>query len=426
MSKGMFDDLNAMIDHGLQAPFWRLAFENDLERRFNTQQFVARINHAIRSGWLALLIFNCFLLVDWLMVRDVFWESVLVRVVVFTPLCLIVLLSGSYLFRPELELWKDKPQVVDWLVMLSGWSAASCLAAILFRSHSEFGPLYHAGFMIVILYGNLVQKLTFRFAVVFTVGVLCVSWFQMLLTPGFPQDIGIIMSLLLTGSGLITLAANFLSEKSRRRYYLLQLREQTLVQDLRLANEQLQKISRSDVLTGLFNRRHFHDYLHHAWSRAEISNEPVAVLMIDVDHFKAFNDLHGHQSGDECLKQVAMALEENLRRPGDLVARYGGEEFVAVLPNTGPWEAQQAAARVRKGVEMLMIQHGASDVAKVVTISIGIGVGSQETMPQSADQNDAMSGADRLLAFADHALYEAKRAGRNCVKLVTRLDAQQP
>jgi diguanylate cyclase (GGDEF)-like protein len=252
--------------------------------------------------------------------------------------------------------------------------------------------------------------------------VQAISFTFMHLTPDYPEDLQATITLLLSGVGLITLVSNFLAEKIRRRFYLLQLQEQTLVQELSQANEQLQKISRSDVLTGLYNRRHFHDYLANAWQRAEISKEPVAVLMMDVDHFKPFNDHYGHQAGDECLKQVAMALEDNLRRPGDMVARYGGEEFVAVLPNTGPREALQAAARVRRGVEQLMMRHEYSDAARVVTISIGIGVGSSDTLSTLMPHNDQLGGAERLLACADQALYEAKNAGRNCVKLVARLE----
>jgi diguanylate cyclase (GGDEF)-like protein len=415
-------ELNALIDDGLNAPLWKMVLPGELEERFSRQQFFTRFNHTLRSGWLALMIFNSFLLVDWLLVQDVFWEAVLVRVVVFTPLCLIILLTGNYFFKPDLDLWNAKPRLTDWLITLTGWAAAACLAVIVFQSRSPYAPLYHAGFMVVILYGNLVQKLNFKFAIVFTLGVQAISFTFMQLTPYYPEDLQATITLLLSGVSLITLVSNFLAEKIRRRFYLLQLQEQTLVQELSQANEQLQKISRSDVLTGLYNRRHFHDYLANAWQRAEISKEPVAVLMMDVDHFKPFNDHYGHQAGDECLKQVAMALEDNLRRPGDMVARYGGEEFVAVLPNTGPREALQAAARVRRGVEHLMMRHEYSDAARVVTISIGIGVGSSDNLLSLMPHNDQLGGAERLLACADQALYEAKNAGRNCVKLVARLE----
>lgn len=415
--------LNVLIEEGLNAPIWRMQLPGELEARFKRHQFNFRFHHTLRSGWLALMIFNSFLLVDWLMVQDVFWEAVLVRVVVFTPLCLIILLTGNYFFKPELDVWQAKPNLTDWLITLTGWAAASCLAIIVYQSHSPYAPMYHAGFMIVMLYGNLVQKLNFKFAVLFTAGVQAISLTFMQLTSDFPTDLKIALTLLLSGVGLITVISNYLAEKIRRRFYLLQLQEQTLVQELSQANDQLQKISRSDVLTGLYNRRHFHEYLAHTWQRAEISKEPVAVLMIDVDHFKAFNDHYGHQAGDDCLKQVAMSLEDNLRRPGDMVARYGGEEFVAVLPNTGPREALQAAARVRRGVEQMMMRHEYSAAARVVTISIGVGVGSSDPDALIKHQDDQLGGAERLLACADRALYEAKHAGRNCVKLVAHLDA---
>ncbi len=415
-------EISGLIDEGLQAPLWHLKLPGILEERYEKHEFVARFDSTLRSGWLALLIFNFFLLVDWVLVPDILWTAILIRVVVFTPLCLVVLLTAHYFIKPDLLIWRETPQISDRFSTFSGWAAAICLAVILVQSHSPYAPFYHAGFLVVIIYGNLVQKLVFRYAVIFTVGTLCISGLFMTFTHNFNPSLQATEVLLLVGGGLITLMSNYITNKTRRRNYLLKLQEQSLVNDLHIANEQLQKISRTDVLTGLYNRRHFHDYLKDTWQRAKISNEPVTILMMDVDHFKSYNDHYGHQAGDECLRQISMALEENLRRPGDMVARYGGEEFVAVLPNTGQQDALLVASRVRRGIEHLMMRHEHSSTAKVVTISVGVSVGSEDAMSMTDVSNHQLDGAARILACADQALYEAKHAGRNCVKWVAPSD----
>ncbi len=126
--------------------------------------------------------------------------------------------------------------------------------------------------------------------------------------------------------------------------------------------------------------------------------------MGDVDFFKQYNDGYGHQAGDECLKAVAVALREKLRRPADIVARYGGEEFAAILPDTGPEGAMQVAEAMRAGVQALGVLHDSSKFG-VVTVSFGVATLSPELS----------EGMPKLLSAADWALYEAKRQGRNCV-----------
>jgi diguanylate cyclase (GGDEF)-like protein len=133
----------------------------------------------------------------------------------------------------------------------------------------------------------------------------------------------------------------------------------------------------------------------------------VSVLMLDVDHFKAYNDRYGHLAGDACLRQVAQAMAQSLRQPVDFIARYGGEEFVAILPGADAQVAKQVAERVRQGVQTCAIEHLSSKAASVVTASIGVA---------TADfAHDRMLSADKLVAHADRALYEAKHASRNCV-----------
>ena len=188
-----------------------------------------------------------------------------------------------------------------------------------------------------------------------------------------------------------------------REAELLALVQQRTV-ELEEANRRLEALSLTDALTGVANRRAFDQALDHEWRRAIRSKQPLSVLMLDVDHFKPYNDTHGHQAGDRCLAALASQLAHIPRRAGDRIARYGGEEFVALLPSTdGPGTAA-LAERMRTAVEALDLPH-ADGIGKRVTVSIG-----HATM-----QATETSSPDLLVAAADAALYEAKRTGRNRV-----------
>lgn len=167
----------------------------------------------------------------------------------------------------------------------------------------------------------------------------------------------------------------------------------------------LQRLATKDGLTGIANRRCFDEALAAEWHRAQRDQTSLALLMIDVDHFKRYNDTYGHQKGDECLRSVARALEEKIFRPADMVARYGGEEFVILMPNTDLNGARLVAERVVQHVHGLAIVHENSDIDGLVSISAGV----------AANVPTPNLAADRLLASADSALYAAKHAGRNRV-----------
>lgn len=159
-----------------------------------------------------------------------------------------------------------------------------------------------------------------------------------------------------------------------------------------------------DGLTQIANRRRFDEYLLNEWVRHLRVQQPLSLLVCDIDHFKLYNDCYGHQAGDECLKLVASAINKCFRR-GDLVARYGGEEFAMVLPNTPAQAALRVAERVRSTVEAAALPHSASPVCGRVTVSIGVAC----TTPQPQDSTDSRS----LFEEADRNLYLAKHHGRN-------------
>ena len=175
---------------------------------------------------------------------------------------------------------------------------------------------------------------------------------------------------------------------------------------LRRLQQALAESSLTDALTGLANRRRFEEVLAGEWSRAERRNDKLSLLMIDVDHFKRFNDHYGHVAGDECLRRVGRALQGALARSGDFVARYGGEEFVAVLAGLDPAECATQGERLRAAVEQQSIPHEGSTVGPVVSISVG-----GATLRPQRDLSTT-----KLVEMADAALYRAKAAGRNRVE----------
>jgi diguanylate cyclase (GGDEF)-like protein/PAS domain S-box-containing protein len=173
-------------------------------------------------------------------------------------------------------------------------------------------------------------------------------------------------------------------------------------------NVMLQQLSSIDGLTSIANRRYFDESLEREWRRAIRKKTELSLVMIDIDHFKSFNDTYGHLSGDECIKSVAQVLNSSVNRPGDLAARFGGEEFVVMLPDTEPDGALKVARLIRDTIEALQITHGGSPDNKYVTVSLGVATISPEL------KNDSKE----LVFAADQALYEAKENGRNRVSAV--------
>jgi diguanylate cyclase (GGDEF)-like protein len=178
--------------------------------------------------------------------------------------------------------------------------------------------------------------------------------------------------------------------------------------ELSAANKTLGLLSRQDGLTELANRRSFDEYLAEQIALAGRHNRPLALVLCDVDHFKAYNDLYGHQLGDACLTRVAAALQSCCRRPADMAARYGGEEFAIILPDTDLAGAMQVAEAARTAVIGMKILHGNSTTGQHVSISGGVAVWPTEIGAT----------AQQLIAAADQALYQAKNLGRNRVACV--------
>jgi len=203
------------------------------------------------------------------------------------------------------------------------------------------------------------------------------------------------------------------------RFCLVQVNDVSIAvkkeQLLREQAEALRGLAYIDSLTGIPNRRRLDEYLGDEWRRAQRSSTPLSVIMLDVDHFKQYNDTYSHAEGDFCLQRVANAIKATLRRPADLVARYGGEEFSVILPDTPANAAVALAEDIRKHIESLDIPHESSEVTTHITVSMGVsGMSAGSTLA-----------AAELLLQADSALYQAKKGGRNRVTLYREPAAQQ-
>lgn len=200
-------------------------------------------------------------------------------------------------------------------------------------------------------------------------------------------------------SGMIVILSCFISlavSKLMYKYYEKKFR-------LEIANKRLLNLSIIDDLTGIYNRRHFFEMFINEYRRSFRSKQPISVLLLDIDFFKNFNDYYGHIKGDNCLRDVAQAINKECKRPADIFARYGGEEFVVILPDTNLNGAKEVAQRLIYAVASLDIPHEASLVSSKVTISVGVGT------VTPLEITDYMNLLDR----ADKALYKAKENGRN-------------
>jgi len=198
-------------------------------------------------------------------------------------------------------------------------------------------------------------------------------------------------------------------DEAGQRYCLVEIRDVSgvAVRERRLLEhaESLRARSYIDGLTGIANRRHFDVALDRELRRALRGDGTLALLLVDIDSFKAYNDHFGHQQGDSCLTLVAQELAGMLKRPADLAARYGGEEFAAVLPDTTLAQARVLAERIRAHVAGLGLEQAPAAHHRQVTLSIGV----------AAFDRERLNGPETLLAAADQALYAAKRGGRNRV-----------
>ena len=221
------------------------------------------------------------------------------------------------------------------------------------------------------------------------------------------------------------LAADFIPKPLNAPLVLARVKAQLRVKHLA---DELRRIAATDGLTGVANRRRFDEALEQEWGSARRVGDALALLMIDVDHFKAFNDLYGHPAGDACLRSLAQAMLCACLRPADLVARYGGEEFAVLLPKTSLVGAEHVARTILDAVDALAIAHEGSATAARVTVSLGIASCDVDGARWTPDRASTRCLAKDLVHAADKALYAAKNAGRAraCAQYVDDVHTSTP
>lgn len=391
---------------------WRppaLRFDPEQERRFMQACAPARLRHFIISGTVALVVWNLFLLSDRTMVPDVFAEVMRLRLFIFTPVAL-ALLAFSWYFRPLVLSFPSF--VLEGIVMVTGMFTAFSLGWVLLHTQSPFGIMYRGGLLPILIYGNLVQRFRFRYALLFSASVLLTCAVSMVHTRLSPQphpyivlDIPLALLVLLIAG--YTLVMNFRMELEERRRFVRNERAAELRHRLQASQVALNELSRRDPLTGVPNRRHFDETMQACWAEHEQAGQELALLLLDVDHFKAYNDRYGHPAGDQCLRRVAEVLQRGVSAGQGTVARWGGEEFIVVLPRTGAEAAMAMAQALVDSVTALGLRHEASPTSPSVTISMGVAV---------ATPGQSLHSPDELIAKADFGLYRAKHQGRHrCV-----------
>jgi diguanylate cyclase (GGDEF)-like protein len=365
----------------LSFPDWRArALEADTRAR--------RAQRLRRSIPTILLTYNLYLVPDYLLVPDQFMLAVLLHALVVSPL----IIATAWLMRD------DSPRLLR-----EGAAAAIPLMMVaqilvtFWLTRSPDADHYQYFVLLVLLFTNTVQRLPFRFAVTVSCLIIAAHAAAVLLS-GHLSGAAILIAMLgLCVAAYLTLVSNYYLERDARRAYLHTLRD-------RLRHAEVEIAARYDALTDLANRHYLGTRLEELWRRHDGPDARVAMVMLDIDHFKPFNDRYGHLAGDACIKRVSTCVRAVLRGGDDLAVRYGGEELLVVLPGLDEAEAARIAERIRRAVEALAIPHEALGPHGRVTVSCGAASG-----PVSAIT------ADEMIAAADAALYAAKRNGRNQV-----------
>ena len=385
------EQVEQTLERGFPLLFFPAGLEGDFQRDCQNR----RLTLITEIGLGAILLFAGILLADWLLTPETLGLALWLRTVAFAP----VILMGLWLVRALRQ-----PRISEWLVAAAGVYAIALTSVILVSSESKWGYARLVEINIIVVYTCTLA----RFWPAVCLGAVSMLAHSLLAwhLPDFTQGLlSVNTTLLAVVILLFTLYGNYTLERDERIAYLLAQREKALQDALEASHEQLARLATTDALTEVANRRSADEYLEQSWQHAQARRLPMALVMVDIDHFKRYNDRYGHQAGDRCLQAVARALSSCSRRAGDLVARMGGEEFLVIMVDVDQGTALSVAQRMRDAVQALGLNHAGSNCAPVVTVSVGV-----STARPGPDVTRAA-----LMRAADEALYAAKASGRNRV-----------
>ena len=381
--------LLAQVEQAIASGVRTLRFDGDLERRYEADTHQQRLQLLTTIGIIGGLVYNVFMFSDWLTLHDMFAYVALGRVFLITPMIIgLLVLLQHVKSRWALETVAATGTVVASLMPL----------VVMIYSDSPYRMHFQLGMVLIMVYCTMIQQMPLRYA---AVAMLCMVVIQLVTTYlAHFADFIIWQSnaLLFVLTAALLLMASYFMERGKRLSYLFSLRGGLL-------QKQLMRLARTDSLTQLFNRRYQGEVLTHVWEQAQATPTAVAIILLDIDHFKAYNDSYGHLQGDACLKRLSEAVQQTAEDAGALVFRFGGEEILVLLVDADPSRARVVAEALQAAVAALHIEHPALGEGARVTISLGIAAA---TAPQTS--------ADALIGSADSALYAAKHAGRDCLR----------
>ena len=346
--------------------------------------------HRVKLAWATLpptvVVYNGFLIVDYVLMPASFWLAVILHMFV----TLLILISPIAISQCSNGALRDAVTAMVPIAIVAQVVAIYALNDIPAADHYQYLVLP------IFIYMNVIYRLEHRHTLIASliIGMLYIGALSV-----YHHDIEalVIGTSLFIASASLTLTAHRRMEFDARRAFLSRHRDSLLRREAECEAQR-------DPLTRLLNRRGLSSRSEILWSLEDPGASPLAVVILDIDHFKSFNDRYGHLTGDTCLKRISDVIRERDRETDGLAARFGGEEFLWILPRTSIYDAVRQAERLRLEVEALAIPHHGVESAPVVTVSLGVAAG-----PVSAH------GLDDLIRAADDALYAAKRAGRNQV-----------
>ncbi len=372
---------------------WHLGFAPDIEARYEADTGRQRSRDLLLAGLVALCVYDLFLVNDWLVRPEVLGVAVFWRLGVVSVYGVLML---ALIHRGLPPRWREA--AMGSTIVVAMWGSSMIFRA----TASDVGVYDPFMFSLVFLAGNIVFQLRFVVALSSSAAALLVAAVHLLSPGAMPGTAKPFALALLLATLIFTVLACYRLERSERHAYLLILRETNRSQAAMLTAGQMATLSQTDALTQLANRRAFDLELPRRLDEALRTGQPLAMLVIDIDHFKRYNDHYGHPAGDACLRRVAAVMRDALREQ-DFIARIGGEEFAVLLSPGNPATARQLADRLLQQVEQAAIANEGLPGRQVVTISLGLAV----TAPPQAGEPAS------LMAAADAALYDAKRQGRN-------------
>jgi diguanylate cyclase (GGDEF)-like protein len=398
--------LASSVESALARPWYVLRFGMPLERWYNEDTAQSRLRSVTLAVTVGGLFIMLFLVSDYALMPDVFIRAVILRGLVTS----LVVTAGLF--------WVHRTKSVaarESVVVAVGLLTELISVYLLVKSRSPYCGSYLGSTFLIMLYVNIAGQPRFPYAVIATSGCLATVFASLILISGIPAPVGLWLAVVNITAGALTLVSNFQLERQARQHYLMTMQEQLRSEHLATNNFELKNLSEEDPLTGLYNRRALEHRFDDAFNLSRFRQTPISVLMIDVDHFKAYNDHFGHPMGDKCLKTIATILMDKARGGSDLVARYGGEEFIIVMPQTDRSGVLSVGERIRRAIEACAITAPPQrDMGSFQVVTASFGAATCEHAASGDAIACGCTPAD-LIRRADQCLYTAKASGRNRV-----------